>query len=66
MEKQLLRLKLDRKGHHEMEPRLFFVFMQELFGQMTDVCRASSQPILMYFVTSQVLSERAHLDHDLC
>jgi hypothetical protein len=32
MEKQLLRLKLDRRGHLEMGPMLFFVFMQEFFG----------------------------------
>ena len=40
--------------------------MQEFFGQMTDVVRASSQPILMYFIAPQVGGERAHLNHDLC
>ncbi len=49
-----------------MRPRLFLVFMQEFFGQMTDLVRASSQPILMCFTTAQVVAERAYLKHDLC
>lgn len=42
MEKQLLRLNLDRREHLEMGPRLFFVFMQQVFGQMADVVWTSS------------------------
>ena len=52
--------------HLEMGPRLFLVFMQEFFGQMTDVVWASSQPILMCFVATQVVGERADFKHDLC
>ena len=33
---------------------------------MADVVWTSSQPILMYFITPQVMGEQAHLNHDLC
>ena len=81
VEKLFLKLALQREPHGEnssydssqtarvhlkMGTKLFLVFMQEFFGQMTDVVWASSQSILMYFIAAQVVGEGEHLKHDHC